>query len=65
MDHRKADYKPFAANIPENWILGISPEGAGIIGMALNFTVAIIISRNTAPPPAHIQQLVDDIRVPR
>jgi len=42
---------PFAANIPENWILGISPEGAGIIGMALNFTVATIVARNTAPPP--------------
>ena len=57
--------EPFAANIPENWILGISPEGAGVIGMALNFIVATIVARNTAPPPAHIQQLVDDIRVPR
>jgi cation/acetate symporter len=56
---------PFAANIPENWILGISPEGAGVIGMALNFIVATIVARNTAPPPAHIQQLVDDIRIPR
>ena len=56
---------PFAANIPENWILGISPEGAGVIGMALNFIVATIVARNTAPPPAHIQQLVDTIRVPR
>jgi len=57
--------EPFAANVPENWILGISPEGAGIIGMLLNFTVATIVARNTAPPPAHIQQLVDDIRIPR
>ena len=56
---------PFAANIPENWILGISPEGAGVIGMALNFIVATIVARNTAPPPANIQQLVDDIRIPR
>jgi cation/acetate symporter len=56
---------PFAANIPENWILGISPEGAGVIGMALNFIVATIVARNTAPPPAHIQQLVDDIRIPK
>jgi len=56
--------EPFAANIPENWILGISPEGAGVIGMALNFTVATIVARNTAPPPPHIQQMVDDIRVP-
>jgi cation/acetate symporter len=56
--------EPFAANIPENWILGISPEGAGVIGMTLNFIVAIIVARNTAPPPEHIQQLVEDIRVP-
>ncbi len=56
---------PFAENIPANWILGISPEGAGVIGMALNFIVATIVARNTSPPPAHIQQLVDDIRIPR
>ena len=58
-------FEPFAANIPKNWILGISPEGAGVIGMALNFIVATIVARNTAPPPAHIQQLVEDIRVPK
>ena len=57
--------EPFAANVPENWWLGISPEGAGVIGMALNFAVAAIVARNTAPPPAHIQQLVDDIRIPK
>jgi cation/acetate symporter len=57
--------EPFAANVPENWWLGISPEGAGVIGMALNFVVATIVARNTAPPPAHIQQLVDDIRIPK
>jgi cation/acetate symporter len=57
--------EPFAANVPENWWLGISPEGAGVIGMALNFVVASIVARNTAPPPAHIQQLVDDIRIPK
>jgi cation/acetate symporter len=57
--------EPMAANVPENWILGISPEGAGVIGMAINFVVALAIARNTAPPPAHIQQLVEEIRVPR
>ncbi len=57
--------EPFAANVPENWILGISPEGAGAIGMVINFAVALAISKNTAPPPEHIQQLVEDIRVPR
>ena len=57
--------EPLAANVPENWILGISPEGAGAIGMLINFAVATAVARNTAPPPDHIQQLVEDIRVPR
>ena len=57
--------EPMAANIPENWILGISPEGAGVIGMVINFVVAMAIARNTAPPPAHIQEMVEEIRVPR
>ena len=28
------------------------------------FIVAAIVARNTAPPPPHIQQMVDDTRVP-
>jgi len=31
----------------------------------INFVVAMAIARNTAPPPAHIQQMVEEIRVPR
>jgi cation/acetate symporter len=56
---------PMAANIPENWMFGISPEGIGSVGMLLNFAVAIVVSRLTAPPPQHVQDLVDSIRVPR
>ena len=55
----------FAANTPENWFLGISTEAFGAVGASLNFVVAIIVSRLTAEPPQHIQQLVEDIRVPR
>lgn len=55
----------FAANTPDNWFMGISTEAFGAVGAALNFTVAIIVSRLTAAPPASIQQLVEDIRVPR
>ncbi|WP_266204256.1 sodium:solute symporter family protein [Pontibacter kalidii] len=53
------------ANLPENWWLGISPEGIGTLGMLLNFAVSFLISRVTPPPPMHIQELVEDIRVPR
>jgi len=56
---------PLAANVPENWLFGISPEGIGSVGMLLNFAVAIGVSRVTAAPPLHVQQLVDSIRVPR
>lgn len=57
--------EPMAANIPENWLFGISPEGIGFIGMILNFVVANIVSRFTAPPPEKIQHLVEDIRIPK
>jgi cation/acetate symporter len=49
----------------DHWWFGISPEGIGIVGMALNFIVAGLVSRFTAPPPEEIQALIEDIRVPR
>ncbi len=48
-----------------DWWFGISPEGIGTLGMIFNFVVAFVVSRMTAPPPEHIQHLVEDIRVPR
>ncbi len=57
--------EPMAANTPENWLFGISPEGIGTVGMVLNFVVAWTVSKLTAPPPEHIQHIVEDIRVPR
>ncbi|RDV14602.1 cation acetate symporter [Pontibacter diazotrophicus] len=54
-----------AANVPENWWFGISPEGIGTLGMILNFIVSSIVSRFTPAPPVHIQELVEDIRIPR
>tara|TARA_R100000306_G_scaffold20821_2_gene24730 strand:- start:1334 stop:3130 length:1797 start_codon:yes stop_codon:yes gene_type:complete len=52
-------------NSAENWLFGVSPEGIGTVGMVLNFIVAFAVSRVTAPPPEHIQHIVEDIRVPR
>ncbi len=54
-----------AANTAENWLFGISPEGIGVIGMVLNFAIAIAIAKVTARPPADIARLVDSIRIPR
>ena len=52
-------------NTAAHWFLGIQPESFGAIGALINFTTAIVVSRLTAEPPAHIQQLVENIRVPR
>jgi cation/acetate symporter len=54
--------------LPDNldgWIFGINPSGFGVFGAILNFATAIIVSRMTAAPPVHIQELVEDVRVPR
>ncbi len=56
---------PWGENVAEQWLFGISPEGIGVIGMLLNFVVVISVSYMTAPPPEHIQHLVEHIRVPR
>eukprot|EP00003_Mantamonas_plastica_P012531 TRINITY_DN22461_c0_g1_i1.p1 TRINITY_DN22461_c0_g1~~TRINITY_DN22461_c0_g1_i1.p1 ORF type:complete len:589 (+),score=99.25 TRINITY_DN22461_c0_g1_i1:523-2289(+) len=52
-------------NVEANWLFGISPEGIGVVGMALNFIVAFAVSRVTAEPPEHIQHMVEEIRVPK
>ncbi|MEG3639037.1 sodium:solute symporter family protein [Magnetococcus sp. PR-3] len=56
---------PMAPNTPDNWLLGISPEGIGSIGMLLNFGTAFVVSRITKAPPAEIQHMVEDIRIPK
>ena len=56
---------PFAEDVAENWLFGISPEGIGALGMVLNFAVALTVSRMTAAPPERVQALVEYIRAPR
>jgi len=56
---------PWGDNVAENWLFGISPEGIGVIGMLLNFAVALIVSHLTSPPPERIQHMVEHIRIPR
>ena len=52
-------------NTVANWWLGISPEGIGAVGMLVNFAVAIVVAWRTAPPPLEVQQMVEEIRLPR
>ncbi|MBT5766655.1 MAG: cation acetate symporter [Kordiimonadaceae bacterium] len=55
---------PDASNA-ENWWFGVSPEGAGTIGMSLNFVVAYVVSQFTNAPPKDVQDMIERIRVPR
>ena len=48
----------------EDWWFGISPEGIGFLFMWLALAVGVMVSLATKAPPAHIQTLVEDIRVP-
>jgi cation/acetate symporter len=50
---------------PDGWILGINPLGFGAIGALFNFGTAYFVSKATAAPPAHIQELVENVRIPR
>ena len=51
-------------NLPENWLLGISPEGIGFVGMLINFAIAFIVSSVTNNPPKEINEMVENIRKP-
>jgi cation/acetate symporter len=52
-------------NVEANWLLGISPEGIGALGMVLNFAVAIAVATFTRPTPPEVRELVEAIRIPR
>ncbi|MDT8447867.1 MAG: sodium:solute symporter family protein [bacterium] len=47
------------------WFMGISPEGIGTVGMLINFTCCLVISRFTPAPPLEVQEMVESIRYPR
>ena len=52
-------------NSAEHWLFGISPEGIGMIGMLVNFAVAIAVQKVTTETPEEVQQMVEDIRNPK
>ena len=56
--------EPFASNVPGNWLFGISPEGIGAVGAAINLAVTLAVSALTPAPPEPVQALVRRIRVP-
>ena len=52
-------------NTADHWWFGVSPEGIGTIGMFLNFLVCIVVSRFTPAPPQSVQDMIQEIRIPR
>ena len=57
-------YFQFLTESKSYWF-GISPEGIGFLGMAINFAVAFLVSSFTPAPPKEIQDMVEDIRIPK
>jgi cation/acetate symporter len=61
----KFKFDMFGGGTQADWWMDISPEGFGTIAMLLNFSVAIIVANFTGEPPVEVQEIVEDIRVPR
>ena len=57
-------YFQFLTDSKDYW-LGISPEGIGFVGMFINFIIAYLISSQTSPPPSEVQEMVENIRIPK
>ncbi len=48
-----------------NSFFGITPEAFGAVGAIVNFVVAFLVDKVTKEPPAHIQAMVEAVRIPR
>ena len=57
-------YFQFLTDSKDYWS-GISPEGIGFVGMFINFIIAFAVSSRTAPPPSDVQEMVENIRIPK
>jgi cation/acetate symporter len=55
----------FMAGMQANWFFGISPNAFGVVGALVNFLVAITVGKFTGPAPEHIQQMVENFRIPK
>ncbi len=50
--------------LKSEWWFGISPEGFGTVAMMANFVVALVVNTFTKEPPQHVQDIVENIRIP-
>ncbi|MFW1677669.1 sodium:solute symporter family protein [Pontibacter sp. JAM-7] len=58
-------YFAFAGGTPAEYFMGISPGGFGTVGAVLHIVVGAVVSMATAEPPQEIQDIVEDLRIPR
>ncbi len=54
----------FLGDMGPNWFFGISPNAFGAVGALVNFAVAFVLLKVTGPAPAHIQAMVENMRIP-
>jgi cation/acetate symporter len=54
----------FLPGLGKNWFFGIEPNAIGCVGAAVNFLVALGVSRLTGQPPERVRKLVQEIRIP-
>jgi len=54
----------FLGDMGADWFFGISPNAFGAVGALVNFGVAFAVLKVTGPAPAHIQDMVEHMRVP-
>ena len=58
-------YFKYGGGTADQYWFGISPEGIGTLGMLLNFAVALTVARFTKETPEEVQEMVENIRIPR
>ena len=56
--------KEVVDGLQSGWWFGISPEGFGTVAMIANFIVALTVNMFTKEPPQHVQEIVENIRIP-
>jgi len=54
----------FLGDMGKDWFFGISPNAFGSVGALVNFGVAFAMLKVTGPAPAHIQAMVENMRIP-
>lgn len=61
----KTGFFGFPPRPATEWWFGTSPEGFGTLAMILNTVVSLVVSRFTAEPPKEVQDMVENIRIPK